>query len=251
MLAIVMIQIHGNHLLILSQAYWLATLMLIDDTCSLLNENPSFNSRDLAIAERIVLNATNEQHAELTDAEKTLSAGWALMRPLARRVMLGPVAEPDLAMTASLQKLESFLKHNLTTFDTSELTGCYLPDWKDIEPMFLQLEFLKAFSKLSQKILFHLTQKSHELKGKIKQSDVKLISDSIREISDGLYSRARKWKTLLTDDGLNVLADLVLRGPTDGIIGEFVGKEHIEMCVTSCRDSALAALDAVLLVNVE
>ena len=161
-------------------------MVLVEDTWNLLTSNPSLNTRDLSTTEKIGANATEKGWAELTGCEKLLHQGWTALRPLVRRVVLGAEAELAIRLFTSLAQLKMILNSNHASITALDKTAPALPDRNVIQFLVLQLEFLKACSKLSSLLSSYQNQKSQELKGKLTSDETQSLMEKVVSVAEGV-----------------------------------------------------------------
>lgn len=173
-----------------------------------------------------------------------MAEGWTLLRPAARRVMLGPSESCDLK--AQTQKMEEWLQR--TSADTQP--HGLLPDASALQHMFLHLELLKACMKFCDHGLAFLKQKSHELQGKLSKEQLNRMAATVRERAADIRGRATKWMNRLSEGGLDALVNQIIEGPSGELVEELLGSHQVEAYAALCKESARDALSGVLMVKV-
>jgi len=125
-----------------------------------------------------------------------------------------------------------------------------LPHDSALQHMFLHLELLKAYSRFCEHGLAFLKQKSHELQGKLAKDQLNRMTATIRERAADIRGRATKWINRLSEGGLDALVNQAIEGSTGELIEDLLGSDKVETYAALYKESALDALNGVLMVKI-
>jgi hypothetical protein len=217
------------------QLYWLATRILNDDTLNVATGQPTFNTTDIARAEKKMKDATDEQRKELSAAEKLVEDGWITLRQLVKHIFEpGPGTEarqiPELV--ANVTRALSRLAGGVIS-DHDYESG--LPGWEGLERIYASYEFCKAcqcFCKSTRVAGSAMISKNH----------TDNLGNTARQTWQSVAQRVKLWMESIRNGGQNALFNQAVDSESGELLRKFVGDEEITLAVVKYFEAIVEAL---------
>jgi hypothetical protein len=212
---------------------------LNDDTLNVATGQPTFNATDIAQAENMMKDTTDEQRKELSAAEKLVEDGWISLRQLVKHIFEpGPETRAP-QLPELLANVTQALNRLATCVISHQDYESRLPGWEGLERIYAAYEFCKACQ------CFY---KSKRISGSaiISKNHTDALGDAVRQTWGSVAKRMRLWMDAIRNGGQNALFDQAVGGESGELLRKFVGDEEVTVAVAKYCEAIVEALEGGL-----
>lgn len=203
-----------------------------DDTLNVASGQPTFNATDIARAEYMMKDATEEQRKELSAAEKLVEDGWLALRKLVKHIFEGGPTPQIPPLLSNLTRALGKLGVGVVPDRGSDPR---LPGWEGLERIYAAYELCKAcqcFCKSTRVSGSGAVDKNHR----------DALNNAVRQAWQPVSQRVKLWMESLRSGGQVALLDQAVSGESGELLRKFVGDEEVALIVAKYNKAAVDAL---------
>jgi hypothetical protein len=209
------------------QLYWLATRILNDDTLNVATGQPTFNAADIARAENMMKNATDEERKELNAAEKLVEAGWITLRQLVKHIFepaAGTGAPPISELLSNVIQALGRLAGGVVPNQDYETR---LPGWEGLQRIHPAYEFSKACQCFCK-------------------NDTESLGNMVRQTWQSVAWGVKLWVESIRSGGQIAMFNQAVGGESGELLRKFVSDKEVILAVTKYHKAIVEALEGGL-----
>lgn len=204
-----------------------------DDTLNVATGQLTFNATDIARAEDMMKDATEEQRKELSAAEKLVEDGWIALRQLVKHTFEHGPAPQIPPLLANVTRALGKLGGAVVPDQDYELR---LPGWEGLERIHAAYELCKAcqcFCKSTRVLGSGVVNKNH----------TDALKNAVRQAWLPVSQRVKLWIESLRSGGQIALLNQAMSGESGEILKKFVGDEEVALIVADYNKEVVEALE--------